>query len=301
MFNTDKKLCLVCDKIIPMPRKRDLVKEYCGRRCAAIAYHQNDAIECLFCGLKFNPTTHRKTFCTKHCANKYREKFHVRYCARCGEVFRLENIAYERRGAGQFCSNSCATRKLNIDELFFEQIDNEEKAYWLGFLFADGFQNGQEMIVNLSVKDKLHLEKLKEALKSESEIRERNEINPQVTLRVSSKKLCADLDRHGCVKCKSYIVKYPGHLEPNLERHFIRGVFDGDGCIYRGKKSTTWSIYSESTEFISSIHSVLANNGIAARINNKGRVLGISKKKILPVLSNFLYLGSTIFLNRKRF
>jgi len=63
---------------------------------------------------------------------------YTRNCARCGTKFVLKNIAYEKMGKGKFCSRECATRKLEFNDRFFDVIDTEQKAYWLGFIFAEG-------------------------------------------------------------------------------------------------------------------------------------------------------------------
>ena len=46
-------------------------------------------------------------------------------------------------------------RKYQVNEFFFDEIDSEEKAYWLGFIYADGYvnTNGNKFGINLSLKD----------------------------------------------------------------------------------------------------------------------------------------------------
>lgn len=63
-------------------------------------------------------------------------------------------------------------RHYDIDENFFEEINTEEKAYWLGFILADGClkKNSNQLSINLSIKDFNHLEKFKKNLKSDKPI-----------------------------------------------------------------------------------------------------------------------------------
>lgn len=51
--------------------------------------------------------------------------------------------------------------ETKFNENIFDVIDSEEKAYWLGFLFADGYISSSKNTIELSLalKDKEHLEK----------------------------------------------------------------------------------------------------------------------------------------------
>ena len=44
-------------------------------------------------------------------------------------------------------------KNLNLKEDFFEVIDSEEKAYFLGFLFADGYIENNEICCEINIKD----------------------------------------------------------------------------------------------------------------------------------------------------
>jgi intein/homing endonuclease len=50
-------------------------------------------------------------------------------------------------------------------------------------------------------------------------------------IRLYGKKLHDDLVKHGCVEKKSLILQFPKDLSQELISHFVRGYFDGDGCI----------------------------------------------------------------------
>lgn len=63
--------------------------------------------------------------------------------------------------------------QYQLNEAFFEQIDNEEKAYWLGFIAADGcvsLRDGYKLRIKLQYKDRGHLEKLLSALDADYKI-----------------------------------------------------------------------------------------------------------------------------------
>lgn len=61
--------------------------------------------------------------------------------------------------------------KLNID--YFNEINSHEKAYVLGFLYADGSNREDGITFSQNVERINILEKIKKALDSEAPIRER--------------------------------------------------------------------------------------------------------------------------------
>ena len=312
-FNTTGKTCRVCNRLIPMPRKRDQSKVFCDRRCVSVGTRGVSVAPCARCG---KPTkqlandassTGRVQFCSRSCANKSREVTHIRVCARCGNEFQLDNIAYERRGDGRFCSHSCASRHYAVDEHYFDSVDTEEKAYWLGFLDADGYQDGHEVVVNLNAQDEEHLWKLRAALRSEHPVRLLHDDAMtggfRATFRVSSQSLCSGLNKWGCVPTKSLIVPYPHELPPLLHRHFIRGVFDGDGCLSQSQRGHwKWGIYSANPAFLDGVAARLREAGQESRRSRKdgGRSINVTNRPGILWLYSYLYDGATVWLDRKR-
>ena len=130
-------------------------------------------------------------------------------------------------------------RKYNIDETFFDIIDTEEKAYFLGFLYADGYNNTDRNSVALSLKedDKDILEKLNNLLQPKKplqyvKIKTTNSSN-QYRLVIANKHISQKLVELGCDKAKTYSLMFPSEKQVprHLIRHFVRGYFDGDGCV----------------------------------------------------------------------
>ena len=145
-------------------------------------------------------------------------------------------------------------RKYFFDFDFFEKIDNELAAYWLGFLYADGSVEavtahgyGQRAFkLTLAEQDRDVLEHFKEDLKSSYPIRtdnSRKSENEQIRLihELRSEKTVQDLERLGCVPKKSLILTFPSEeqVPKILVNHFIRGYFDGDGSVASYKKKET--------------------------------------------------------------
>lgn len=117
-----------------------------------------------------------------------------------------------------------------IDLGFFENIDNQDKAYFLGLMFSDGSVNSKCNQFYLKLKDEDVILKFKEVLKCDYPVIYREFPNKSYALEVSSKKMCSDLILLGCAPNKTKVLKFPS-LREDLIRHFIRGFFDGDGCL----------------------------------------------------------------------
>ena len=125
-------------------------------------------------------------------------------------------------------------RKYNLNENYFERIKTPEQAYILGFIYADGYNNNESLVITQSASRIDILEKIKICLNSESEIGLQS--NGLYIITFGSKLLCEDLTRYGATKAKSLTITFPNFLEEELIPHFIRGYFDGDGCVWDGKR-----------------------------------------------------------------
>ena len=114
----------------------------------------------------------------------------------------------------------------------FETIDTEEKAYWLGFLYADGSVSSKEHKIELGLaeQDLKQIEKFRDFIGIMNKISYRSTTKSyRYSFRSESCK--EDLIKQGCVPKKSLILNFPteNQVPKNLIRHFIRGYFDGDG------------------------------------------------------------------------
>jgi hypothetical protein len=133
-------------------------------------------------------------------------------------------------------------RSKKFDENYFQTINCEPKAYFLGLLAADGHISSKRNAIRfcLSQKDEEILYSFKKCLKSESEIKTytNNKNFTYSVFQVSSKKMKNDLSKLGVVPNKTFILKWPCGLPEQFERDFIRGYIDGDGCwfIKKGKR-----------------------------------------------------------------
>ncbi|WP_028130638.1 LAGLIDADG family homing endonuclease [Selenomonas sp. AE3005] len=135
-------------------------------------------------------------------------------------------------------------KKHHYNEDFFETIDSEEKAYWLGFFYADGYltsdKYSKRIGLSLGKKDRDHIEKFKRAINSDHIIHDYKttggyKIGTEYSrIMLTSSKMYNDLVKQGCFPHKSNILKGP-NIESDLKSHFIRGYYDGDGGVTQTK------------------------------------------------------------------
>jgi len=195
-------------------------------------------------------------------------------------------------------------RKYALNENIFEVIDTEEKAYWLGFLYADGYVGFNKLELALGIKDKQHLEKFQKFMGTDAPITERVIGNStSCRINICSNKLLSDLEKHGCTQAKSMTLTFP-ELPEELTHHFMRGYFDGDGCCYiRKDGSPVWSLVGTES-FLESYQDILVGLGAnknPKRHGNCGEAWEIryGGKNIVTTISQFLYKDATIYLERK--
>jgi hypothetical protein len=124
--------------------------------------------------------------------------------------------------------------KYNADYNYFKEIDTEEKAYWLGFIAADGsVTNNTEhrmLYIRLGIEDKEHLVKFLSDIKATHTVKEYEYKNKCCQIVINSKQLVEDLAQWGIIQRKTYNLVLPD-ISDHLMRHYIRGYFDGDGSF----------------------------------------------------------------------
>ena len=211
--------------------------------------------------------------------------------------------------------------KINHD--YFENIDSEHKAYWLGFIYADGsitkkaYEKGSytyRLRMELMFEDKYILEQM--ALDLESDLKPKEYYNdtssfegynkPKHTAYImfSSKKMGEDLVKLGVMPNKTLILKSLPSIPDNLMKHFIRGYFDGDGSVYLTKDNTIKTAFYGTHDFINSIQDFLIKelNLTKKKITDQKEAnvsfVGMAKQES-EKLYHYMYDEATIFLNRK--
>ena len=130
-----------------------------------------------------------------------------------------------------------------FNEFYFDKIDTEEKAYWLGFFYADGYLTTNRNTVGIELKsdDINQLEKFKKSLEIEHEIKiykKQSTFGPQENCRLcfSSAHMKKILSNYFGTVHKTQEGIIPILYDEKLMWHMIRGVFDGDGTLTWTKK-----------------------------------------------------------------
>lgn len=247
--------------------------------------------------------------------NKYKTDECILICKDYTDGMTMKGISIKYNVSENFVNNvlkcnnikkKTSVRKYKINENYFKIIDTEEKAYWLGFLYADGYIGESSGVIELSLchEDEEHLLKFKHCLESNSPIK-RKIVNlkgknySSSRLCICNKNMIEDLISCGCVQNKSLVLNFPTFLEEELIHHFIRGYFDGDGSVGVYDGQLRFSLIGTKNLLNSCIHHM----GLySKKMQSQGKAYSISYhgNNIVTKIYNYLYENSSIYLNRKK-
>lgn len=213
--------------------------------------------------------------------------------------------------------------KYHYNKSFFKEIVNPSQAYWLGFIYADGYITANKtktkysIGIELNVNDYEHLKKFNNSIEGNVPVTSRIRnghiiVNHAVgefricSIRLYCTQMAKDLESHGCCLNKSLIKTKPVGIPENLMRDFIRGYFDGNGTIctsYNKQVDKSYlkvQIETGSKEFSNWISIYLKENGFENHIVDdknayKIQIYSKSNQKFL----DYIYKDSEIYLNRK--
>ena len=207
-------------------------------------------------------------------------------------------------------------RKYRVDDSYFEQIDSERKAYWLGFITADGCiyeqKNTLRFAIAISAKDRELLDKMNIDFSSTYSVvdtfaKARGKKHPQVRLAINSKPFCQNLMAAG-ISIRKSLEMTKVNITENLLPHYIRGFFDGDGSIKKNGTKVTGVIFTGGYEFLMWIKQNLSS-GCEIRWTEKCLMqnakslkcyhLGMYGQDNLNKLSHYFYDNASVYLSRK--
>lgn len=193
---------------------------------------------------------------TRTAATYHRRRLGVRSWAQKNGKRRYQAFYSEREDAGRVFSH-----RLGCNERCFQVIDSPEKAYWLGFMAADGWIvtcNGEVNAVALAVHERDHalLKQFAEFIGFRSEPRLTRPGSKLFQVKVSSRAMAEDLISHGVVPRKSRILELP-LLPQSLYPHYCRGLFDGDGSVLVRGNSIAAQVTTGSQKLASALRDLL--------------------------------------------
>ena len=221
-----------------------------------------------------------------------------------GVVHRTISNIIQRNGKIRIKPNS----KYSVNEKFFNSIDSEEKAYWLGFLYADGYviDKKHKFYSGLGIKDLDHLVKYNKSIESNYPIkRKESKKYNYFYVEITNMKYTQNLVDRGCVPIKTHKIEFP-LLEKKLIRHFIRGFFDGDGSISCTQNIAQFSICCAVEDFLKKLVDEMSKDislnrtlKLYRRKNGLFIFINTSLDDIVKI-GSYLYDDSYLYLDRKK-
>lgn len=196
---------------------------------------------------------------------------------------------------------------------YFKNISTEIQAYLLGFFYADGclydknrfglcISETDEYIINL-FKFEISPDSFVKKVQNNKGAKNRQ---PQLIWRVTNKYIIQDLEKLGVKIGKTLEGMNFPDIPKELYSHFIRGVFDGDGCCSRRKYSNVVSITCTDLKFLKKIQEILSLKNIKTSIySTQGKTVIHHRLETTNKLGgsnfyNFVYENANYFLQRKK-
>lgn len=247
---------------------------------------------------------------------KYKEKVSLRQLSILYRIdYRKLKIILSNNGIDLRHNTEYKIKNNIIDDTIFDTIDNEFSAYFLGLLWADGYNSIEKKNITISLQetDKDILEKIsneifhKEILYNKKTKGNRKN---QTLLYFYSPKISSLLNEYGLNTQRNFHGGLPKCSIPkNIFHHFLRGLWDGDGSIFIVKHSNDYASSFIGSSFIckeiqQKIKEYYDFDICLTPDKNYSDPIGMARlhvhgnKKTKKLLDIF-YQNSTIYMNRK--
>lgn len=240
-----------------------------------------------------------------------------------GEIQRLYTAGrvaavQERFGIGRSAANRLcrkhgvvmSRRMLLYDDSVFEAIDTPHKAYVLGLIVSDGYvvEGPKRYVVNLGSTDREIPEAFRELVGLNREAYvitpdSKKRLQTEYRVSICSQKMVDDIVALGVRQRKSLKETSPLDSSDPLANHFVRGVFDGDGCItmYRGQARFAIVGSEEICRFVARFFEDRGLPNINVRHRKNGLwLVQTCGNNIVPAIGKIIYEDATHWLARKR-
>lgn len=225
--------------------------------------------------------------------NKYSRKQIADFC-------RSHRIRMRKTTKSEFSElQSKRARKYNIDQDYFKTW-SRNMAYMFGFWFADGCIYGERMFdITVHKKDKYILKRFAEELGFEGKLYDYVD-RQAARINFSCKTIHDDIVALGGKECKSLDCTFPEVPQEYLH-DFIRGYFDGDGCVCLCKNNRLQTSFtSGSPDFLRKLHKTIKKETGITGGSLSGYSLSFGKRDSI-LLGNYMYADNPeLYLKRKR-
>lgn len=158
-----------------------------------------------------------------------------------------------------------------VNAEYFDEVDNFKKAYWLGFIMADGYtyktpnREKYELAIKIKSTDIDHLKEFAKDIEFPEEKivigsgKRNGNINYYCQLRTYNTHLVTTImKKHKIVQNKTYVQCLPDSIPKKYISDFIRGYWDGNGSL----RKDSWSACTMSYQLIESFAKYFDKNNI---------------------------------------
>lgn len=240
--------------------------------------------------------------------NQARKKYNISKSS-ATKYLKLKNFHSSR-------NKGCFHKIYDINENFLETIDSPEKAQVLGILFADGSVSSTNKLISLRLNknDSEYLEKIKSIIGSNKPLyflkgsrfisplnKKTYKRNDTAILDITNKIFYNFAIKNGLVPNKKQLNVHMPPLNPILNKFFILGYFEGDGCITWTKNTFTLQFagcYNLCSDIKKIIYDQLQIDG---SITKTASIYILSYKRINDIIKiiSWLYQDCTFKMKRK--
>jgi len=225
----------------------------------------------------------------------------------------LDKLGIEKRRMGPLVGN-VNSRKYNLNTRFFYDYHDETFIYFLGLLYADGNNDSATnhcICIGLQESDADILEKInkivygnQKPLKIYSPSAGSKGRKNMVVLAIYNKEISDHLHELGLMPNKTFKLVFPRWLGKDMHRHFIRGYFDGDGCITIQYKYSNRGVFRilGTYRMMSSFSKIIHRQcGVNATMKSRGEIFELRVAGNIQILRVFkwMYKDSNIYMDRK--
>jgi hypothetical protein len=199
-------------------------------------------------------------------------------------------------------------KKSFLDYKLFEKIDNPIVAYFLGFLWADGWVNKRENIntflIKINSEDADYLKEIlpnigKFNIRGYTVFDKRFNKNLNHTVFECSEKMVKKflVENDYLVKSEQSPKKILSKIPKQLKKYFLRGLFDGDGNFYINKKQGLYHFYLHGSlnQNYDVLEDYLNEGGIQYKITRKNTKKGKCSYLRIVGKSHVIKLGEAIY------